>query len=106
MSRPAWAPVPPTAPPPSPAGALTWCWQPPFPLDLARTLGVHRRGRGDPAYQTDAAGAAWRTSLTPDGPGTLRVYVTPGGTGPPGAAGVTGASGPPGAFGVSRASRP
>ena len=96
----AWAPVPPTAAPPSPAGALTWCWQPPFPLDLARTLGVHRRGRGDPAYQTDAAGAAWRTSLTPDGPGTLRVYVTPGAASPPGA---TGASGPPGAVGMAGA---
>ncbi len=70
------------------AGALTWCWQPPFPLDLARTLGVHRRGRGDPAYQTDAAGAAWRTSLTPDGPGTLRVYATPAPAGPPAAPGA------------------
>jgi 3-methyladenine DNA glycosylase/8-oxoguanine DNA glycosylase len=97
----AWAPAPPTAPPPSPAGALTRCWQPAFPLDLARTLGVHRRGRGDPAYQTDAAGAAWRTSLTPDGPGTLRVYVTPSATGPPGAASLTGASGPSGVIGAS-----
>jgi 3-methyladenine DNA glycosylase/8-oxoguanine DNA glycosylase len=72
------APGPPAVAPPPAAGALTRCWQPPFPLDLARTLGVHRRGRGDPAYQTDASGAAWRTSLTPDGPGTLRVQVTPG----------------------------
>ena len=46
-------------------------------------MGVHRRGRGDPAYQTDAAGAAWRTSLTPDGPGTLRVYAMPAPVGPP-----------------------
>jgi 3-methyladenine DNA glycosylase/8-oxoguanine DNA glycosylase len=84
----AWGPVPPVVAPPSPAGALTWCWQPPFPLDLARTLGVHRRGRGDPAYQTDAAGAAWRTSLTPDGPGTLRVYGTPAPAGPPAAPGA------------------
>ncbi len=67
--------------PASAAGGLTRCWQPPFPLDLARTLGVHRRGRGDPAYQTDASGAAWRTSLTPDGPGTLRVYALPGAAG-------------------------
>ena len=51
-------------------------WRPPFPLDVARTLGVHRRGRGDPAYLTDASGAAWRTSLTPDGPATLRVTAT------------------------------
>jgi 3-methyladenine DNA glycosylase/8-oxoguanine DNA glycosylase len=41
-------------------------------------MGVHRRGRGDPAYQTDASGAAWRTSLTPDGPGTMWVRATPG----------------------------
>ena len=36
-------------------------------------MSVHRHGGGDPAYRTDAAGAIWRTSLTPDGPGTLRV---------------------------------
>ena len=48
-------------------------WQVPFPLDVPLTLSVHRRGRGDPAYRADAAGAVWRTSLTPDGPGTLRV---------------------------------
>jgi hypothetical protein len=48
-------------------------WQVPFPLDVPLTLSVHRRGGGDPAYGADAAGAVWRTSLTPDGPGTLRV---------------------------------
>ena len=58
-------------------------WQVPFPLDVPLTLSVHRRGRGDPAYRAGAAGpdvggpgadsAVWRTSLTPDGPGTLRV---------------------------------
>jgi 3-methyladenine DNA glycosylase/8-oxoguanine DNA glycosylase len=48
-------------------------WQVPFPLDVPLTLSVHRRGGGDPAYGSDAAGAVWRTSLTPDGPGTLRV---------------------------------
>jgi len=36
-------------------------------------LSVHRRGSRDPAYRTDASGAVWRTVLTPDGPGTLRV---------------------------------
>jgi 3-methyladenine DNA glycosylase/8-oxoguanine DNA glycosylase len=35
---------------------------------------VHRRGPGDPAYRVDQAGAVWRTSLTPEGPGTLRVW--------------------------------
>src|SRR5437763_10188873 len=60
-------------------GALTRQWQPPFPLDWSRTLAVHRRGRGDPAYLVDAYGAAWRTSLTPDGPATMRVHAVPGG---------------------------
>jgi 3-methyladenine DNA glycosylase/8-oxoguanine DNA glycosylase len=48
-------------------------WLAPFEVDLRLTLGVHRRGPGDPAYRVDAAGAVWRTMLTPDGPGTLRV---------------------------------
>jgi len=39
---------------------------------------VHRRGRGDPAYLVDEYGAAWRTSLTPDGPATMRVHAVPG----------------------------
>jgi hypothetical protein len=60
-------------------GALTRRWPLPFPVDLARTIGVHRRGRGDPTFQTDPAGAIWRTSLTPDGPGTLRVVAIPSG---------------------------
>ncbi len=48
-------------------------WPLPFTLDVPLTLSVHRRGPGDPAYVTDRAGAIWRTSLTPDGPGTLQV---------------------------------
>jgi len=39
---------------------------------------VHRRGRSDPAYRVDAYGAAWRTSLAPDGPATMRVHAVPG----------------------------
>ena len=34
--------------------------------------------RRDPAYRPGAAGAVWRTSLTPDGPGTLRVSPVAG----------------------------
>jgi len=45
----------------------------PFPVDIPLTLSVHRHGGGDPAYATDAAGAVWRTSLTPDGPATLQL---------------------------------
>ena len=48
-------------------------WPLPFALDIALVLSVHRRGPGDPAYARDAAGGVWRTSLTPEGPGTLRV---------------------------------
>jgi hypothetical protein len=61
---------------PGPAG-LTREWQLPFPLDVRLSLSVHRRGGGDPAYAVDAAGAVWRTCLTPDGPGTLRVRYSP-----------------------------
>jgi len=45
----------------------------PFPVDVPLTLSVHRHGGGDPTHATDAAGGVWRTSLTPDGPATLRV---------------------------------
>jgi 3-methyladenine DNA glycosylase/8-oxoguanine DNA glycosylase len=48
-------------------------WQAPFGVDVRLTLSPHRRGSRDPAYRVDAAGGVWRTSLTPDGPGTLRV---------------------------------
>ncbi|HJZ01363.1 MAG TPA: DNA-3-methyladenine glycosylase 2 family protein, partial [Streptosporangiaceae bacterium] len=48
-------------------------WQAPFGVDVRLTLSPHRRGSRDPAYRVDQAGAVWRTSLTPDGPGTLRV---------------------------------
>ena len=48
-------------------------WRAPFVLDLPRTLGTHARGRGDPAYQVTPDGYIWRTALTPEGPGTLRV---------------------------------
>jgi 3-methyladenine DNA glycosylase/8-oxoguanine DNA glycosylase len=55
-------------------------WQAPFVVDIRVTLGVQGRGRGDPTYRVDEAGAIWRTSLTPDGPGTIRVL--PGGLRP------------------------
>jgi endonuclease III len=61
----------PTAP--DPGAGLRREWQAPFPLDVRLTLSPHRRGGRDPAYRVDAAGAVWRTSLTPDGPGTLRI---------------------------------
>jgi 3-methyladenine DNA glycosylase/8-oxoguanine DNA glycosylase len=48
-------------------------WRAPFAIDVRVTLGVQGRGKGDPTYRVDEAGAIWRTSLTPDGPGTIRV---------------------------------
>src|SRR6266496_3765651 len=52
-------------------------WHAPFPVDVRLVLSVHRRGPRDPAYRIGADGAVWRTSRTPDGPGTLRVTASP-----------------------------
>jgi 3-methyladenine DNA glycosylase/8-oxoguanine DNA glycosylase len=63
-----------------PGEPLVRDWRAPFPVDVRLTLSVHRRGRGDPAFRVDQSGAVWRTSLTPDGPATLRVRrARPGG---------------------------
>jgi 3-methyladenine DNA glycosylase/8-oxoguanine DNA glycosylase len=48
-------------------------WDAPFAVDVRRTLSVQGRGAGDPTFRTDDSGAIWRTSLTPDGPATIRV---------------------------------
>jgi 3-methyladenine DNA glycosylase/8-oxoguanine DNA glycosylase len=48
-------------------------WAAPFAVDVRRTLSVQGRGRGDPTFRIDEAGAIWRTSLTPDGPAAIRV---------------------------------
>jgi 3-methyladenine DNA glycosylase/8-oxoguanine DNA glycosylase len=48
-------------------------WAAPFLVDVRLTLAVQGRGRGDPTFQADEAGAIWRTSLTPEGPATIRV---------------------------------
>lgn len=50
-------------------------WRPPWPVDVRRALSPHRRGPRDPAFRVTEDGAIWRTSLTPDGPGTLRLTV-------------------------------
>ncbi|MEU2100384.1 DNA-3-methyladenine glycosylase 2 family protein [Streptomyces globisporus] len=52
-------------------------WVPPAPYDLARTLRVLRRGRGDPACRQEPDGTWWRCSRTPDGPVTLRISDGP-----------------------------
>ena len=56
---------------PDPELALDW--QAPFPVDVPLTLSVYRHGGGDPTFRYDQSGALWRTSLTPDGPATIRV---------------------------------
>jgi 3-methyladenine DNA glycosylase/8-oxoguanine DNA glycosylase len=56
--------------------AMLQCdWVAPFAVDVRRTLSVLGRGRADPTFCADEAGATWRTSLTPDGPGTIRVLA-------------------------------
>ena len=59
-----------------PEAGLSIVWKAPFPVNIGQALVVHRRGPGDPAFRIDSAGAVWRTSLTPDGPGTLRVSAS------------------------------
>src|SRR6266704_4059684 len=61
----------------SAAAPLARQWRAPFPVDVRLVLSVHRRGPRDPAYRIGADGAVWRTSRTPDGPGTLRVTASP-----------------------------
>ena len=60
------------------AAPLTLEWSPPYPVDVRLVLSVHSRGPRDPAYRVDASGAVWRTVLTPDGPGTVRVTARAG----------------------------
>jgi 3-methyladenine DNA glycosylase/8-oxoguanine DNA glycosylase len=58
-------------------GGLEYDWFAPFSVDMRLTMVVHRRGPRDPAFRIDPAGAIWRTSLTPAGPGTLRLTAAP-----------------------------
>jgi 3-methyladenine DNA glycosylase/8-oxoguanine DNA glycosylase len=44
----------------------------PCDVDLPLSLGVLRRGPGDPTYRSTPDGSIWRACLTPDGPGTVR----------------------------------
>ncbi|MFI7501083.1 DNA-3-methyladenine glycosylase family protein [Streptomyces sp. NPDC049687] len=54
-------------------------WVPEGALDLGLVLGPLRRGPGDPTFRAMPDGSVWRASLTPVGPGTLRVSAVPGG---------------------------
>jgi 3-methyladenine DNA glycosylase/8-oxoguanine DNA glycosylase len=57
--------------------ALERVWRPGRPVDVVGTLGVHWRGRGDPAHRITPDGAVWRTCRTADGPASVRVTVRP-----------------------------
>jgi 3-methyladenine DNA glycosylase/8-oxoguanine DNA glycosylase len=48
-------------------------WRPPHPTDIRLTLGGLGRGRTDPTHRFAADGSLWRTTLTPDGPATMRI---------------------------------
>ncbi|MEU8715473.1 MULTISPECIES: DNA-3-methyladenine glycosylase 2 family protein [unclassified Streptomyces] len=48
-------------------------WKPEGDPDLGLVLGPLRRGPGDPTFRATPDGSVWRASLTPAGPGTLRV---------------------------------
>ncbi|MFF8973318.1 DNA-3-methyladenine glycosylase family protein [Streptomyces sp. NPDC014995] len=54
-------------------------WVPEGPLDLGLVLGPLRRGPADPTFRAMPDGSVWRASLTPVGPGTLRVSAASGG---------------------------
>jgi 3-methyladenine DNA glycosylase/8-oxoguanine DNA glycosylase len=49
------------------------------PLDLRRTLGIHRRGGADRTLRFEVSGSAWRATRTPDGPVTLLLESRAGG---------------------------
>ncbi|MFE9257100.1 DNA-3-methyladenine glycosylase family protein [Streptomyces sp. NPDC006879] len=68
---------PSTVPTPTPTGRIRQ-WTPPGPLDLGLVLGPLRRGPADPTFRTTGDGSVWRASLTPAGPGTLRVAARDG----------------------------
>lgn len=51
------------------------------PLDVRVTLGIHRRGTGDPTMRLEPDGRAWRATRTPEGAATTLITRLPGGTG-------------------------
>ncbi len=58
----------------SPVREVLRRWRAPYALRLGM-LGALRRGAGDPAQRV-VDGAVWRTSLTPQGPATQRLWQT------------------------------
>ncbi len=60
------------------SSALETHYEPRRPVDLASTLGQHRRGAGDPCFVVEG-GAHWLTLRTPAGTATLRLSPTSSG---------------------------
>jgi 3-methyladenine DNA glycosylase/8-oxoguanine DNA glycosylase len=56
----------------------TRVWDAGRPVDIAGTLGLLRRGAGDPAHQLDAGGRFWLAASTPAGDGTLALSAASG----------------------------
>ncbi len=48
------------------------------PLDLRRTLAIHRHGQSDPTIRFSRDGSALRATRTPNGPATLRLVANGG----------------------------
>lgn len=68
------------APPAAAAAAdASLRWQPGGPFDLLQTVGIIRRGNGDPSFAARQDGV-WMAFTTPEGPATLR--LTSAGNGP------------------------
>ncbi|WP_075779252.1 DNA-3-methyladenine glycosylase family protein [Streptomyces acidiscabies] len=59
-------------------GGRVRTYAPRGPVDLGLVLGPLRRGPGDPTFRVTPDGAVWRGSLTPCGPGALRVSLEGG----------------------------
>lgn len=57
----------------APSAGRVRTYAPDGPLDLGLVLGPLRRGPADPTFRAMPDGSVWRASLTPAGPGTLRV---------------------------------
>ena len=55
------------------APAYETTWRPDWPVDVRRTLSRDRRGVADPTLQYAESGI-WRTTTTPDGPATVRLW--------------------------------
>ncbi|MBF4163195.1 DNA-3-methyladenine glycosylase family protein [Nocardioides acrostichi] len=56
---------------------VTRVWRPEWPCPVARVLGQHRHGGGDPTYRVDARGTIWRGVRTPLGVATIAVASRP-----------------------------